>query len=96
MKLVREMGLGPKYNRGYRIIKSPTLGHHDLVWGFDTRCYVYDDMIRYIERLEGMRGAARLEYLAKSQKYEQRLLNRPKCPVYAMDDPDMSIIRVPK
>lgn len=75
MELVRELGLRRSRNpyHTYVLLESETLEHHDVVWGFDARCTVYDDLLGWFEDIESNRCSKRRNFRRRMKQYAARL-----------------------
>lgn len=54
MALVKELRLEEDdERRGFKVLDSLKMEHHDVVWGYTARCYVYNNLERWFHtRLE--------------------------------------------
>lgn len=50
----------------YEIIDGLRMSHHDTLWGWDARCWIYDAVIARLDSFEEGRESLRAEYFATS------------------------------
>ena len=66
MSVVKELGLKES---DYLMIEGNKLEHHDVVWGWDARCWVYDHLLERMERIESSRSEERLYHRRNMKAY---------------------------
>ncbi|XP_003743442.2 gastric triacylglycerol lipase [Galendromus occidentalis] len=79
--LIKDLGIK---DSDYKMIDGNGLEHHDTVWGWDARCYVYDHLLDRLDALESSRSLIRkvfrqrMSRSAKSLPFEDGCPTKPK------------------
>ena len=46
----------------YEILDGLRMSHHDTLWGWDARCWIYDSLVARLDGIEEGRGALKAQY----------------------------------
>ena len=46
----------------YEIVDGLRMSHHDTLWGWDARCWIYNSLIARLDSIEEGRGAEKIQY----------------------------------
>ena len=46
----------------YEIVDGMRMSHHDTLWGWDARCWIYDSVVARLDSIEEGRGPAKAQY----------------------------------
>lgn len=74
MELANDLRLSP--SRGvhtFKLLKPESMYGIDIMWGWDARCWVYDDLISEFDTIEFRRDTDRWEYRGRMQDYQEEL-----------------------
>ncbi|XP_028968771.1 lipase member J [Galendromus occidentalis] len=73
-KVIDYLNIEPE---NYKLVNDFT--HLDVIWGWDSRCWIFDDIVERFNNIEMTRGQERIEYRGRAVAYVESLNLENNC-----------------